>query len=199
MRRINGWKIGPVVAACSDRLDEDTMRARDELVDAIDDDDIVRTKVLWRRIKSRGIDPFELELIIDRDEFEFDGHPCDWALDRGAWIVLAHLLRVGLRKGHPNAEEIFGAVANGIDCYPDSPELVERWTSTMQDVVRPTTLRQAHMLMNDTRQWELGPVAKAAWTAVATKFIADHEKIELAVVTGKPGGGQKRRAGPVRL
>ncbi|MES2149877.1 MAG: hypothetical protein V4508_08785 [Pseudomonadota bacterium] len=182
-----------------DRLDEDLRLAREELIVAIDDDDISRTKSLWRHFDTSGIDPFELELSVDSDEMEFDGHPCDWALERGAWTVLAHLLRTGLRRSHPNAEEIFGAIANGIDSYPESPGLVKCWTRTMQDVVRPSTLRQAHMLLNDTRQWELGPIAKAAWTEVAEKFIADHEKVELSAVAGHPVSGQARRTGAARL
>lgn len=178
-----GRKFDDAALGISTAIDDDMVKARDELVAAIEADDVHRTKALWRHLDVAGVDPFGLEIRVDGDEEKFDGHPCDWALERGSWNVLAHLLRMGLRRGHSNAEEIFGALASGIDTTSGFPEVVKCWTKTVQDVVRPTSLRQAHMLLNDTRLWEVGPIVRAAWVEVAEQFIANHERDELSTLT----------------
>ena len=173
-------------------------RARTDLINAVERDDVGTTKTIWRRLAARGVEPFELELQVDRKRVEFDGHPCDWALESRSWTVLAHLLRIGMRKCDANAEEIFGAVATGIDSCPEPAELVERWKEVMIEAIRPTTLRQAHAMMNDTRLWELGPMAKAACMGATMKFLCDDERATLNSATRKSAAMQKRR-GPARL
>lgn len=162
-------------------FDGEMARLIDQLVAAIASDDVRRTKTMWRRFEGLGVEPFELELAVDRGDLEFDGHPCDWALESRSWKVLAQLLRVGLPKCEPHAEEIFGAIAIGIDQCPKSKH-VAHWISTMREAVRPATLRQAHALVNDARRWQLGPVAQAAWTDEVMKFIAEHERRGLATL-----------------
>lgn len=197
MRRTNGIASREVASSGSE-FDDEMTRARAELIDAIERDDVRTTKALWRRFEAGAVDPFELELEVDREGVEFDGHPCDWALESRAWRVLAHLLRMGMRKCDANAEEIFGAVATGVDSCPESGELVERWKEVMIEAIRPTTPRQAHALMNDTRLWELGPIAKAACIGSAIKFLCDDERAELDLAARRPAT-TGNRLGPARL
>ncbi len=108
--------------------------------------------------------------------------------------MLAHLLRVGLPRGEPSAEEIFGAIATGIDQCPKSKH-VAHWMSTMGEAIRPTTLRQARALMDDERRWMLGPVAQAAWIEMSTKFIAENELKRLAKAVGPAANSPRRKLG----
>lgn len=179
-------------------FDDEMTRGRAELIEAIERDDVRTTKALWRRFEAGGVEPFELELEVDRERVEFDGHPCDWALESGSWKVLAHLLRMGMRKCDANAEEIFGAVATGVDSCPESAELVERWKEVMIEAIRPTTPRQAHAVMNDTRLWELGPIAKAACIGSAIKFLCDDERAKLDSTARRPAATGNRQ-GKARL
>lgn len=175
-------------------FDAEMARSTDELVAAIANDDVSETTAIWNRFERMGVEPFELELFVDRDRRVFDGNPCDWALESRAWNVLARLLRIGLPRGEPNAEEIFGGIATGIDQRPKSKH-VAHWISTMREAVRPTTLRQARALLIDARRWKLGPVAQAAWIEVAMKFIAENERKRLAKAVGPTEKASRRDPG----
>lgn len=193
MQRLDGHECARTTAQAL-AFDAEMARSTDELVVAIARDDVARTKALWHRFESIGVDPFELELAVDRNDVEFDGHPCDWALESRAWNVLAHLLRVGLARGEPNAEEIFGAIATGIDQCPKSKH-VAHWISTMREAIKPTTLRQARALMDDARRWRLGPAAQAAWIDVSMRFIAENERKGLAKVATPTTKAPRRELG----
>lgn len=148
---------------------------------AVEKNSVVEVAELCRNIERLRKDPFDLEFSADRDGSIFDGHIFDLALECGSWDVLASILRDGLSRDHPNAAEIFGAVAQGIDAYPEHPATVRAWTGVLRDVVAPSTMKEALDLLNDTRLFELGPIAQSAWREVANKFIAEHERAELDI------------------
>ena len=152
----------------------------ERMIRAVARGDLEETKRLLRAFDALGLDVFAVEFEARLGGKNFDGFLCDWALERKAWGPLAFLLRVGIRRDDPNAEEVFGGMSSGIDHAAAGRAVRQKWIETMRAVIAPRTLRQARWLLNHPMLWELGPVARSEWIWVATEFIALCEKAEIA-------------------